>query len=135
VNLGYQLVLARDATAGVDDEYVDAVYANTLSLLATVTTTADVLDVWARTWRAVVDDLPVRSVRFPIAAPPDGRIDRDTVVGEFRSVSDSERRLVATAVDLDPSAVDEAGLLRTEVGDGRRDLTWLAHAPCARAPC
>jgi hypothetical protein len=48
VNLGYQLVLARDATARVDDAYVDAVYANTLSLLATVTTTADVLDVWAR---------------------------------------------------------------------------------------
>ena len=47
VNLGYQLVLARDATAGVDDEYVDAVYANTLALLATVTTTVDVLDVWA----------------------------------------------------------------------------------------
>jgi biuret amidohydrolase len=48
VNLGYQLVLARDATAGVDDDYVDAVYANTLSLLTTVTTTGDVLDVWAR---------------------------------------------------------------------------------------
>jgi nicotinamidase-related amidase len=48
VNLGYQLVLARDATAGVDDEYVDAVYTNTLSLLTTVTTSADVLDVWAR---------------------------------------------------------------------------------------
>jgi nicotinamidase-related amidase len=48
VNLGYQLVLARDATAGVGDEYVEAVYANTLALLATVTTTVDVLDVWAR---------------------------------------------------------------------------------------
>jgi nicotinamidase-related amidase len=48
VNLGYQPVLTRDATAGVGDEYVDAVYANTLSLLATVTTTGDVLDVWAR---------------------------------------------------------------------------------------
>ena len=53
VNLGYQFVLARDATAGVDDEYVDAVYANTLSLLATVTTTVDVLDVWARARRTV----------------------------------------------------------------------------------
>ena len=31
---------------GVDDVYVDAVYANTLLLLTTVTTTADVLDVW-----------------------------------------------------------------------------------------
>jgi len=48
VNLGYQLVLARDATAGVGDEYVEALYANTLSLLSTVSTSADVLDVWAR---------------------------------------------------------------------------------------
>jgi nicotinamidase-related amidase len=46
VNLGYQLVLARNATAGVGDEYVDAVYANTLSLLATVTTAEAVVDAW-----------------------------------------------------------------------------------------
>jgi len=47
VNLGYQVVLVRDATAGVGDDYVDAVYANTLSLLATVTTTDAVVDAWA----------------------------------------------------------------------------------------
>lgn len=46
VNLGYQIVLARDATAGIGDDYVDALYANTLSLLATVTTTAAVVDAW-----------------------------------------------------------------------------------------
>jgi nicotinamidase-related amidase len=46
VNLGYQLVLVRDATAGVGDEFVEALYANTLSLLATVTTTAEMLDAW-----------------------------------------------------------------------------------------
>ncbi|MGQ0826269.1 MAG: isochorismatase family protein [Actinomycetota bacterium] len=46
VNHGYQLVLPRDATAGVDDAYVDAVYANTLSLLATVTTAQAVIDAW-----------------------------------------------------------------------------------------
>jgi nicotinamidase-related amidase len=46
VNLGYQVVLVRDATAGVGDEYVDAVYENTLSLLATVTSTVEVLDAW-----------------------------------------------------------------------------------------
>jgi len=46
VNLGYQVVLVRDATAGIDDEYVDAVYENTLSLLATVTTTEAVLAAW-----------------------------------------------------------------------------------------
>jgi nicotinamidase-related amidase len=46
VNRGYQIVLARDATAGVGDEYVDALYAGTLALLATVTTSADVLQAW-----------------------------------------------------------------------------------------
>jgi nicotinamidase-related amidase len=47
VNRGYQVVLPRDATAGVDDAYVDAVYANTLSLLATVTTAQAVIDAWS----------------------------------------------------------------------------------------
>jgi len=47
VNRGYQVVLPRDATAGVDDEYVDAVYANTLSLIATVITTAELIDLWS----------------------------------------------------------------------------------------
>ncbi len=46
VNLGYQLVVPRDAVAGVDDEYVDAVFERTLSLLATVTTT----DALCRAW-------------------------------------------------------------------------------------
>jgi nicotinamidase-related amidase len=46
VNRGYQVVLPRDATAGVDEAYVDAVYANTLSLIATVTTTAALVGVW-----------------------------------------------------------------------------------------
>jgi len=46
VNRGYQVVLPRDATAGVDEQYVDAVYANTLALIATVTTTAELIDLW-----------------------------------------------------------------------------------------
>ena len=48
VNLGYRFVLPRDAVAGVPKEYADAVIDNTLSLLATVTTTDDVLAVWER---------------------------------------------------------------------------------------
>ena len=47
VNLGYHLVLPRDAIAGVDDEYVDAVFTYTFSLLATITDTAAIVDVWA----------------------------------------------------------------------------------------
>jgi nicotinamidase-related amidase len=47
VNAGYQFVLPRDAVAGVPKEYADAVIDNTLSLLATVTTTDDLLAAWA----------------------------------------------------------------------------------------
>jgi len=47
VNLGYQLVLPRDAVAGVDAAYVDAVFTGTLSLLATVTSTDALLEAWA----------------------------------------------------------------------------------------
>ncbi|CAN5652833.1 cysteine hydrolase [soil metagenome] len=46
VNLGYQFVLPRDAVAGVPTDYADAVIDNTLSLLATVTTVAHVVDAW-----------------------------------------------------------------------------------------
>ena len=48
VNWGYQIVLPRDAIAGVPREYADAVIDNTLALVATLTTTAAVVDVWSR---------------------------------------------------------------------------------------
>jgi nicotinamidase-related amidase len=46
VNRGYQTVLPRDAIAGVPADYADAVIDNTLSLIATISTTADVLAAW-----------------------------------------------------------------------------------------
>ncbi|WP_024802937.1 cysteine hydrolase [Nocardia sp. BMG51109] len=46
VNAAYQVVLPRDAVAGVPREYGSAVIDNTLSLLATVTTTEDLLAAW-----------------------------------------------------------------------------------------
>jgi nicotinamidase-related amidase len=46
VNAAYRVVLPRDAVAGFPAEYGDAVIANTLSLLATITTTADLLRAW-----------------------------------------------------------------------------------------
>jgi nicotinamidase-related amidase len=46
VNLGYQVVLPRDAVAGVPADYADAVIDNTLSLLATVTTAVAVTGAW-----------------------------------------------------------------------------------------
>jgi nicotinamidase-related amidase len=48
VNRGYQFVLPRDATAGIPAEYADAVIENTLSLVATLTTTADVVTAWSK---------------------------------------------------------------------------------------
>lgn len=49
VNLGYRVVLPRDAVAGVPRAYADAVVDHTLALLATVTTTAEVAGVWEGT--------------------------------------------------------------------------------------
>jgi biuret amidohydrolase len=46
VNLGYQIVLPRDAVAGVPGEYADAVLTNSLALLATLSTTDAILAAW-----------------------------------------------------------------------------------------
>ncbi|MDT5104481.1 MAG: hypothetical protein QOI25_1994 [Mycobacterium sp.] len=46
VNKGYRVVLPRDAVAGVPAEYGTAVIENSLSLLATVTSTDDLLAAW-----------------------------------------------------------------------------------------
>lgn len=46
VNAGYQVVVPRDAVAGTPADYADAVIDNTLSLLATVVVTEDVVAAW-----------------------------------------------------------------------------------------
>jgi nicotinamidase-related amidase len=48
VNNGYQFVMPRDAVAGIPAEYAAAVLENTLSLVATLTTVAEVVAVWGR---------------------------------------------------------------------------------------
>ena len=48
VNLGYDVVLPRDAVCGIPREYADAVIDNTIALLATLVTTDDLV----RTWKA-----------------------------------------------------------------------------------
>jgi hypothetical protein len=42
------MVLASDAVAGVPPEYAAAVIENTLALVATLTTTDAIVDVWSR---------------------------------------------------------------------------------------
>lgn len=47
VNAGYQVVIPREAVAGTPDEYVEAVFAHTLKLLATLTTVGEVAEAWS----------------------------------------------------------------------------------------
>ncbi|MDP7723493.1 cysteine hydrolase [Mycobacterium sp. TY814] len=47
VNAAYRVVVPRDAVAGIPADYADAVIANSLSLLATITTTDTLLEAWA----------------------------------------------------------------------------------------
>jgi nicotinamidase-related amidase len=47
VNAAYRVVVPKDAVAGIPADYGDAIIANTLSLLATITTTDDLLKAWA----------------------------------------------------------------------------------------
>ena len=46
LDLGYQVVIPTDAVAGVPREYADAVLEHSLSLIATLTTTDELLAVW-----------------------------------------------------------------------------------------
>ena len=48
VNAAYRVVVPEDAVAGIPADYGAAIIANTLSLLATITTTDDLLQVWKR---------------------------------------------------------------------------------------
>lgn len=45
-NRGYQVIIPRDAAAGFPEPYADEVVANTLSMLATITTTDALLEAW-----------------------------------------------------------------------------------------
>lgn len=46
LDLGYQVVVVRDAVAGVPTEYAQAVLDNTLSMIATVVTSEELLAAW-----------------------------------------------------------------------------------------
>jgi nicotinamidase-related amidase len=46
VDLGYQVIVPRDAVAGVPKDYADAVIDNTIAMLATVCTTDDLVAAW-----------------------------------------------------------------------------------------
>jgi len=48
VNAAYRVVVPRDAVAGIPADYGAAMITNTLSLLATITSTEDLLQAWAQ---------------------------------------------------------------------------------------
>lgn len=48
VNAGYQFVMPRDAVAGIPEDYANAVLDNTLSLVANLVTTDQVLAAWGQ---------------------------------------------------------------------------------------
>ena len=48
VNAAYRVVVPRDAVAGIPADYGAAMITNTLSLLATITSTDDLLQAWGR---------------------------------------------------------------------------------------
>ncbi len=47
VNLGYQVVVVRDAVAGLPQEYADAVLDNTFPLISTLTTVDELVAAWS----------------------------------------------------------------------------------------
>jgi biuret amidohydrolase len=48
VNAAYRVVIPRDGVAGIPADYATAVIDNTLSLLATITTTDELIEAWRR---------------------------------------------------------------------------------------
>jgi nicotinamidase-related amidase len=49
VNLAYEVVVPRDAIAGFPAEYTDVIVDNSLSLVATITTTDELVAAWSGT--------------------------------------------------------------------------------------
>jgi nicotinamidase-related amidase len=47
VNFGYKVVVPRDTVTGVPKDYADALLANTFPMIATLTTTDELLNAWA----------------------------------------------------------------------------------------
>ena len=65
VNLAYRVVVPRDAVAGIPADYATAIIDNTLSLLATITTTDDLIEAV----EAVVTDTEDEIREFPRINP------------------------------------------------------------------
>ena len=47
LDLGYQVIIVRDAVVGLPEEYAEAVLENSLSMIATIVTADELIDAWA----------------------------------------------------------------------------------------
>jgi nicotinamidase-related amidase len=47
VDLGYQVIVVRDAVVGLPKEYADAMIEHTLSMIATIVTAEELIAAWA----------------------------------------------------------------------------------------
>src|SRR6202012_4732681 len=66
VNAAYRVIVPHDAVAGIPTEYGNAIIDNTLSLLATITSTDDLLQTWGQPDKGTLCATP------PIPRPPPG---------------------------------------------------------------
>ena len=73
VNAGYRVVLPRDAVAGIPADYGTAIIDNTLSLLATVTTTDDLIEVWRQHRNSAVENLVSDGSTWGLCSQPNSR--------------------------------------------------------------
>ena len=101
VNRGYQFVMPTDAVAGVPDDYAAAVVANTLALVATLTTTDAVLGAWrcavivpdGKDWTWVLerrcDDCGFDATAFPVTETGHGPEQRRGLGGRCSSATTS----------------------------------------------
>jgi len=48
LDLGYQVVIVRDAVAGVPADYAQAVLDNSLAMIATIVTSGELLTAWSK---------------------------------------------------------------------------------------
>ena len=118
VNAAYRVVVPRDAVAGIPTEYGKAMIDNTLSLLATITSTDDLLQTWGQPDKGTCSDraaetAPAARGGFPEVRPVE---DAPPELGRFAAAM---RRLQDLTVSTNPDS--HCGPTRPSI--------WKARAP------
>ncbi len=118
VNAAYRVIVPRDAVAGIPAEYGNAIIANTLSLLATITSTDDLLQTWSQSDEGTF----VTDTATPAAAEEDfPTSDRSGM---------HPRSWAGSRGAAPPAGSDCLHQPRRRTVGRRRPNTWKAHARC-----